>query len=267
MILWHCIFYTLNISSFYLLICWFCDTAPFIVWLSVDLTAKSQWNRLALSLLECIWCFLSFIKIRVIYRDPTKNITVDSIERETKLKRIDIIGLSVSFIVLTVGISVFGADICGDIALVSKDCPDAEHYPFDRESAEKISGHFNVLHITYWTSMCLVFMYMMTMRYLLKSSSNKTKWIKRINDRWPCWWVTPLDHLMCTVLWCDMMWSLDSVPKWQSNWLPLPIVIHVEIVRKRQLNMWLQKLFSLNCALVRCHAVTFIIFKMMQRAY
>eukprot|EP00483_Globobulimina_turgida_P000363 UN00363 len=93
---------------------------------------------LFITLIVCIWCFFSYIKMRVVYKNPNINVTIKNIQHEKKLKRIDIIGIIIDFIVLTVGISILGADISSDIKNVSNDCNDTQ-YSFDGTRAMAIA--------------------------------------------------------------------------------------------------------------------------------
>ena len=128
--------------------------------------------------------------MRVIYNDSERNITIVDVGLEKKLKRVDIIGIVICFIVLTVGITILGTDISNDIAAIEDDCPTdtdtlATLYPYDADTAETITHNFNVLHILYWISILLVFIFIFVSRYLI-NGANKQRWINTVNTTCCC---------------------------------------------------------------------------------
>lgn len=143
--------------------------------------------RLLITLIVCIWCFFSYIKIRVIYSNPDRNITIRDIDHEKKLKRFDIIGIVIGFMILTIGISILGSDISRDIGNIKKDCPNDDDitYEYNGNRAISITNSFNVLHIIYWILILIVFIFIFISRYLLKGP-NKQIWIDRVNSKCCC---------------------------------------------------------------------------------
>eukprot|EP00483_Globobulimina_turgida_P001222 UN01224 len=137
---------------------------------------------LFITLVVCIWCFFSYIKMRAVYKNPNINVTIKNIQHEKKLKRIDIIGIIIGFIVLTVGISILGTDISSDIMNVSTDCDDTQ-YLFDGTRAISIAKAFNILHICYWMAILLAIIYITTTKYYCLRGQNKGKWIERVNSK------------------------------------------------------------------------------------
>lgn len=126
----------------------------------------------------------------MIYNDTERNITILDVGLEKKLKRVDIIGIVICFIVLTVGISILGTDISSDIAAIEDDCPNntdtlATLYPYDADTASSITTNFNILQILYYVSILLVFTFIFISRYII-NGDNKQKWINIINERCCC---------------------------------------------------------------------------------
>ena len=141
--------------------------------------------RLLFSLVLCIWGVFSYIRIRVIYNNTERNITIVDVELDNKFKRVDIIGIVIAFILLTIAISILGQDVGTDIANINDDCPDFTAYAYDWNKAKEITQAFYVLHILYWISFLIVFVFIFITRYLLKGS-NKQKWIRIVNTKCFC---------------------------------------------------------------------------------
>eukprot|EP00484_Ammonia_sp_Unknown_P029202 CAMPEP_0197027288 /NCGR_PEP_ID=MMETSP1384-20130603/7232_1 /TAXON_ID=29189 /ORGANISM="Ammonia sp." /LENGTH=260 /DNA_ID=CAMNT_0042456115 /DNA_START=5 /DNA_END=784 /DNA_ORIENTATION=+ len=130
---------------------------------------------LMITLVLCIWCFFSYIRMRLVYHNTERKITTMDVAHARKLQKIDIMCIVTDFIVLTIAVAILGTDISGDIANIADDCPDNVTYPYDATRAESISTSFNVLHALYWVSIAIVFMFIFTVEYALRGS-NKDKW-------------------------------------------------------------------------------------------